>query len=90
MDGEPRRRWWRKKRWWAALVVWLLVFVPASAGPTLYGCLRGWIPHGVYNYVFRPIDIALDGTPADDPWARYILWWAELAFRHRGDDVASE
>jgi hypothetical protein len=75
---EPRRPWWKKKRWAAALVLWLLVAYPLSAGPAVYAVARWWLP-GQALAVYSPI-FALVSLKESQSFGNYLGWWIHRAF----------
>ncbi len=87
-EPKPKRPWWKRKQTWAALVVWLAVGYPLSAGPAAYCLGQGWIVYPVYRTAYAPLidtERAVWPWPPDTSWDRYCTFCYSA-----GTDAASD
>lgn len=83
------RPWWKKKRWLAALVLWVAVAYPLSAGPAAYCAARGWCPMGLANAAYAPLALAVRPSPGlRRTFEDYGRWWLRLAAEHEYGPMA--
>jgi hypothetical protein len=59
----------------AALVLWLLVAYPLSAGPVVYLVGRGWVSPDVFNAVYLPVTKSADAIGLRGQWDGWEKAW---------------